>query len=130
MSSPEAKKKRPPRVYNKRSPATGEMLCFYCEEEMTLEMGPRKKTIDHIVPSCLHGTNTVSNKLKSCHECNKEKRDLLPGHYAQIIEFIYLPNATTLEQKLRLQKIMQNCVHLSRYISINKEFVFKVKTNF
>lgn len=45
--------------------------CYYCHKT-------RKLTVDHVVPLCRGGTNSVDNVVLACDECNNWKADKEP----------------------------------------------------
>lgn len=49
--------------------------CFYCGE-------PEADTVDHVIPTCLGGSNTLGNKVLACKRCNNVKGNLLPEVFA------------------------------------------------
>jgi hypothetical protein len=57
--------------------------CFYCG-------APEARTVDHVIPSSLGGSNTIGNKVLCCERCNNIKGSLLPevfiARYPELIK--------------------------------------------
>jgi 5-methylcytosine-specific restriction endonuclease McrA len=67
-------------------------VCSYCRVPLGPEpsdgiLGPRARTVDHVVPRSLGGTHNLANLVLSCSRCNGSKGSL------PVAEFIaYGPN--------------------------------------
>lgn len=48
-------------------------LCEYCHADERWQFVPF--TIDHIIPTSQHGTNTLKNLALACFQCNRYKSD-------------------------------------------------------
>ena len=48
-------------------------LCHYCRRR-------KGTTIDHIVPKCIGGPNSLWNRVNACPDCNADKGDSWPDH--------------------------------------------------
>lgn len=90
------------------SKPTKQLICFYCDQEMT----KLKTTKDHIIPRMLGGTNHDKNKVKCCRDCNSLKANYLPSHLAQLIEWFYIPRAENPEKIVYLRRIYLKCIDL------------------
>ncbi len=102
----------------------GPELCFYCDDPM--KIGVNNKTVDHIVPKWLGGTNHEKNKVKCCYKCNTMKANMLPKHWAEIIEWFLIPRTKRPEDKDRLRKIHLKCVDLEmNHIPKHKNLMVK-----
>lgn len=51
--------------------------CAYCGERSTAQLDP-----DHVVPLSRGGSNSTTNLLPACRQCNGDKRDLLLSEWA------------------------------------------------
>lgn len=57
--------------------------CSYCRVQMadpkvTGGNTPETRTIDHLTPRILGGSNQISNLALSCNDCNQRKGRMLP----------------------------------------------------
>jgi 5-methylcytosine-specific restriction endonuclease McrA len=52
-------------------------ICEYCGVQTTTEAGPRRRTIDHVIPKCLEGSDDLDNLKLACDACNRAKADKL-----------------------------------------------------
>lgn len=48
--------------------------CVHCDKDL-LDVPPRMRTLDHIVPPSKGGTNETKNLITSCEHCNKSRGD-------------------------------------------------------
>lgn len=55
--------------------------CFYCQVPLSLST----RTVDHLTPRALGGSNDISNLVLCCRPCNNAKADLT---VAQFVEFV------------------------------------------
>lgn len=51
--------------------------CFYCLRGLTED----EATIDHYVPTCMGGTNTLENQRVACWKCNHAKGNMMPEEF-------------------------------------------------
>lgn len=54
--------------------------CAYCTVDCS-----DKPTIDHILPLCKGGGNTIDNLVIACYKCNREKGDKLLDEFKPLI---------------------------------------------
>lgn len=68
------------RIYNNYN-------CIYCNKTTIHYPGEKvgfihdKRTIDHVVPACLGGTNSRENLVLACEECNNLKSKIEKEEY-------------------------------------------------
>lgn len=53
-----------------------EGICFYCH----IDVGVENLGIDHVVPMCRGGANSIENIVPSCIDCNCKKNAKLPDN--------------------------------------------------
>ena len=82
--------------------------CFYCDEPLLKE----KTTTDHIIPKWLGGTNHPKNKVKCCLRCNSTKANFMPQHFAELIEWFFIPRSKNNEDKIYYRKVYLKCIDL------------------
>lgn len=55
--------------------------CIYCRKELN----KRTAKIDHMIPKCKGGPDTLNNLALSCLSCNNKKADMLPLDFVQVM---------------------------------------------
>ena len=62
----------------------GSIRCAYCGKDglRIVQKGQRAMgktaTVDHFIPACLGGKDSVENYVPSCRKCNRDKSDVIP----------------------------------------------------
>lgn len=62
----------------------GSIRCAYCGREGLKIVQTNQRalgstaTVDHFVPTCVGGKDSVENYVPSCRKCNREKGDTIP----------------------------------------------------
>lgn len=97
--------------------------CYYCEYPIPHKLA----TKDHIIPLSLFGTNHPANKVICCIHCNRLKTNYLPSHLAEILEYMFIPNAIDEKIRARYEKIAENCRLLEHHIEQNIHLMCRAK---
>lgn len=64
-------------------------LCHWCKRDTRLINSPLpdQATVDHVIPRCRGGSDTLDNVVNACYECNQQRNveDMKrPGHPAYV----------------------------------------------
>lgn len=69
--------------------------CFYCKREYKVSVSiyfkpntPLKRTVDHIIPVCVGGTDDIENLVGSCNDCNLLKGDMSIRRFGRYVRFL------------------------------------------
>lgn len=87
--------------------------CFYCERNFKV----CQKTVEHIVPQSLGGSNTACNKVNACYDCNSWKGSLMIHDFITKVKKTMKAGKThkTIPDYL-LRVILINCARLKLYV--------------
>lgn len=63
--------------------------CAYCGNMMGVRFGgfsayERRATLDHVIPKCRGGRDTLANTVAACSVCNAGKADMMPDEYQRL----------------------------------------------
>ena len=72
------------KVVRKKLSETQNHRCCYCGCRFT-ESGPKKATIEHVLPKSLGGSNHVANLVVACLECNGKRGSVTTPEYFRLI---------------------------------------------
>ena len=87
--------------------------CFYCERKFNI----CQKTVEHIVPRSLGGSNAACNKVNACYDCNTWKGSLMIHDFILKVKKRIKSGKThkTIPDDL-LRVILINCARLKLYV--------------
>jgi 5-methylcytosine-specific restriction endonuclease McrA len=94
--------------------------CVYCDRSLK-RVNPRQRTLDHIIPVAMGGSNNETNLITCCKKCNDRKQDRHIQDFCKrnkpAIERVLLVIVKPIDRKLAKQ-ILAGEIDL---YSINKE---------